>query len=106
MSQRKLVHRPAARRDLASAVSYLRAEGGSSTAHRFVDEVEATFTRLCSFPHLGTPWPTTNPELDGLRRRTLPHFPYSVFYLPTETTIEIVRVLHHRQDFPPLLENI
>lgn len=106
MPQRKLVRRPAARRDLANAVSYLRAGGGSSSALRFVDEVEAAFTRLCSFPHLGTLWPTAKPELEGLRRRTLPHFPYSIFYLPTATSIEVVRVLHNRQDFPPLLENL
>ena len=106
MAQRKLVRRPAARRDLANAVSYLRVEGGSILSHRFLDEVEATFTRLCSFPHLGTPWPTTKPELAGLQRRPLPHFLYSVFYLPTTTTIEIVRLLHHRRDFPPLLENL
>jgi hypothetical protein len=57
----------------------LRAESGYSLSHRFLDEVEATFERLCSFPFLGTPWPTTNLELIGLRRWQLPHFPYSVF---------------------------
>ena len=106
MPQRKLVRRPAARRDLAEAVAYLVTEGGSPLSHRFLDELEATFKRLCSFPHLGTPWPTTNPELTGLRRRPLPRFPYSVFYLPTRTAIEIVRVLHNSRDLPPLLENL
>jgi len=49
MAQRKLVRRPAARRDLANAVSYLRVEGGSILSHRFLDEVEATFTRALLF---------------------------------------------------------
>jgi len=106
MAQRKLVRRPVARRDLAEAVVYFKEEGGSSLSHRFLDELEATFSRLCSFPYIGVPWPTTNPELAGLRRRPLPHFPYSVFYLPTETTIEVVRVLHNSRDLPPFLENL
>jgi len=106
MPQRKLVRRPVARRDLTEAVRYWRAEGGSELSHRFLDELEATFERLCSFPALGTPWPTSTPELLGLRRRLLPHFPYSVFYLPTENTIEIIRVLHNSRDLPAALEDL
>jgi toxin ParE1/3/4 len=106
MAQRNLVRRPAARRDLAEAVRYLRQEGGAAVSNRFLDEVEATFTQLCSFPNSGTLWPTTRPELVGLRRRLLPRFPYSVFYLPSEQTIEIVRVLHNSRDIPVLLEDL
>jgi len=29
--------------------------------------------------------------------------PYSIFYRPTGTTIQIIRVLHERQDIPPIL---
>jgi toxin ParE1/3/4 len=106
MAQRNLVRRPAAQRDLAEAAAYLVTEGGSALSHRFLDELEAAFRRLCSFPHLGKRWPTTNRELTGIRRWPLAHFPYSVFYLPTETTIEIVRVLHNSRDLPPLLEDL
>jgi toxin ParE1/3/4 len=106
MAQRKLVRRPAAQRDLADVVRYLRTEGGATVSHRFLDEVEATFTRLRSFPTLGTPWPTTRRKLVGLRRRLLPHFPYSVFYLPREKAIEIVRILHNSWDLPTLLEDL
>src|SRR5215468_6281058 len=106
MAQRNVVRRPAARRDLAEAVRYLRREGGAALSNRFLDEVEVTFMQLCSFPNMGTSWPTLCPELVGLRRRLLPHFPYSVFYLPSEQTIEIVRVLHNSRDIPPLLEDL
>ena len=106
MAQRKLVRRPAARHDLADAVLYLRREGGAAVSHRFLDETEAPFTRLCSFPNLGTSWPTTCRELIGLRGRIIPHFPYSIFYLPTEKTIEIIRVLHNSRDIPTLLEDL
>ena len=105
MAQRNLVRRPAARRDLAEAVRYLRKEGSAAVSHRFLDEVEATCTRLRSCPTLGPLWPTPRRELIGLRRRLLPHFPYSLFYLPTEETMEIVRVLHNSRDIPALLED-
>ena len=105
MAQRKLVRRPAAQRDLADAVRYLRTEGGATVSHRFLDEVEATFTRLRSFPTLGTSWPTTRRELVSLRRRLIPHFPYSVFYLPSADAIEIVRVLPNSRDIPTMLED-
>jgi plasmid stabilization system protein ParE len=41
-----------------------------------------------------------------LRRLPLKRFPLSVFYRPTRTAIEIIRVLHHARDIPPLLEDI
>lgn len=62
--------------------------------------------RLCSFPTLGTAWPTARRELVGLRRRLISHFPYSIFYLPTEEAIEIVRVLHNKRDLPAVLEDV
>ncbi len=31
--------------------------------------------------------------------------PDSIFYKPTEKTIQVVRVLHHSRDLPPLLED-
>ena len=103
---RALVIRPQAQADVDEHAAYYQANENLLAATRFLEDTRHVFERLIRFPHIGTPWPTTNPELDGLRRRALPHFPYSVFYLPTSTTIEVVRVLHHRQDFPPLLENL
>jgi plasmid stabilization system protein ParE len=81
-------------------------EGGSNVARRFLDDVAHTFTRLHRFPNLGRPWPTRNPAIAGLRRLPLQHFPLSVFYRPTRTAIEIIRVLHHARDLPPLLDDI
>jgi plasmid stabilization system protein ParE len=49
---KKTGRRPAAQRDLAVAVRYLHTEGGTVVSHRFLDEVDATFTRLRSFPTL------------------------------------------------------
>ena len=101
-----LVIRPQAQADVDEQAAYYQATDSISTATRFLEDVRHVFERLVHFPRLGRPWPTTNPELTGLRRWPLPHLPYSIFYLPTATTIEIVRVLHNSRDLPPLLENL
>ena len=103
---RALLRHPAAKRDLAEATAYLVEEGGSEVAHQFLDDVAHAFTRLRRFPNLGRPWPTRNPILAGLRRLPLQRFPLSVFYRPSRNSIEIIRVLHHARDIPPLLEDI
>jgi len=101
-----LLRHPAAKRDLAEATAYLVAEGGSEVAHQFLDDVAYAFTRLRRFPSLGRPWPTSNPTLAGLRRLPLKRFLLSVFYRPTRSAIEIIRVLHHARDISPLLEDL
>jgi toxin ParE1/3/4 len=97
---------PRAQAEVDEEAAHYQATDSLETATRFLDELCQVFERLVAFPHLGTPWPTTRPELLGLRRRLLPHFPYSVFYLPTEHTIEIVRVLHNSRDLPARLEDL
>ena len=54
----------------------------------------------------GQPWPSPNPAHRDLRRAVLPTLPFSVFYRPTKRAIEVVRVLHHAQDIPPLLDEM
>lgn len=102
MPQRKL--RPAAERDIDEAVFYLTDEGGVELSHRFAHELEVTFKRLYSLPHLGKLWPAEMQKLEGMRSLPLPRFPYSIFYLSTDGVIEIVRVLHQRREIEPLLE--
>ena len=104
MVKRKLVKRAAARRDMAEATTRLRRQAGADVAYQFVGQLEAVLGRLCTFPEFGSVWPSQSHK--GLRRAVLRDFPYSVFYRPTDTTIEVVRVLHHSRDTPPLLEDL
>lgn len=106
MPKRALIRHPSAQRDLAEATRYFVEHAGTDVAHEFLDDVEHAFARLVRFSSLGRPWPTRNPVLRGLRRLPLRHFPLSIFYRPTESTIDVIRVLHHARDLPPLLEDI
>jgi toxin ParE1/3/4 len=101
-----LVISPRAQVDVDEEAAYYQATDSLATAARFLDDLRHVFERLVEFPHLGTPWPTQNRQLTGLRRRLLPHFPYSVFYLPSKQAIEIVRVLHNNRDLPASLEDL
>ena len=101
-----LVIRPQAQADVDAEAAYYQASDTPLTATRFLEDLRHVFERLLHFPQLGRPWPTTNRELLGLRRWPLPHFPYAVFYLSTDTALEIVRVLHNSRDLPALLEDL
>src|SRR4051812_34295246 len=76
-----LVISPRAQADVDEEAAYYQTTDSLATATRFLDDLRHVFERLVEFPHLGTPWKTSNRQLVGLRRRLLPHFPYSVFYL-------------------------
>ncbi len=92
-----------AREDVNEQAHYL-AQDTPEVAVRFLEEFERAIEQLLSFPNLGRAWPTKNPNLQGLRRFPLKGFPLSLFYLPTEKTIEIIRVLHYSRRLPPELQ--
>ena len=89
---------------MVEATKRLRKHAGEDVAYEVVAQLQAVFARLCRFPEFGTVWPSQAHK--GLRRAVLRDFSHSVFYRPTDTTIEVVRVLHHSRDIPPLLEDL
>ncbi len=98
-----LILLPRAEADAYDQARYL-AEHSPEAAARFGVDLRVAFDKLLRFPNLGRPWLTRNPELKGLRRLNLSASPISLFYLPTDKTIEIVRVLHHSRQLPAELE--
>lgn len=82
-----------AQRDFYRAQAYYDAEAPDQT-ERFIAEFFATAGRLAEFPNSG-------PELrGGARRANLHVFPYQLWYRVHEGVqeVEILAVLHHRQD--------
>lgn len=96
---------PAARRDLDRHVLWLHAEAGPETATRLAKAAIATFAKLALTPGLGTPIPTPDPELAGLRKWRIDGFPDLLFfYRAIPTGIEVLRLLHGSQDWWSLFE--
>jgi len=89
---------------MAEATKRLRKQAGVEMASKFVAQLQAVFGRICIFPQFGGAWPSQAHK--GVRRAVLRDFPYSIFYRATDTTIEVIRVLHHSRDIPPLLEDL
>jgi toxin ParE1/3/4 len=94
--------RPQAEADALEQTRYLAGETPDA-ALRFIEELAATFDRLARHPRLGRPWPARRRELGGVRRLVLADFPISIFYRPTPEVIDVIRILHHRRNFPPEL---
>jgi plasmid stabilization system protein ParE len=100
-----LIIHETARHDVDGHTEYLD-DQDPDMAERFHSELAHVFERLTTFPAFGQLWPSPNPAHRDLRRAVLPTLPFSVFYRPTRTTIEVVRVLHHAQDIPPLRDEM
>ena len=97
--------RPLAYADLESHVDYLTDHEGLELAERFILAVYDAFDTLSANPEIGAPRQFDSPALSGLRLWPVPGFErWLVFYIPTGTTVQIVRVLHGARDLPTLLD--
>lgn len=90
-----------AQRDFYRAQKYYDAEAPEQS-ERFVDEFFATTRRLQDFPY-------SAPAVRGAARRVSLHvFPYQLWYRvrDEQEAIEIIAVLHHRQDSAQLEDQL
>jgi len=85
-----LVVRDEARRELLEARDYYD-EQRSGYGVRFVEAVEREFELLLQFDHIG------KSVGGGVRRRTLSHWPYGIFYRLRGDELIIIAVAHHRR---------
>ncbi len=92
MARRKVLA-PLARRDIKDIAAYIGAED-SAAARRLVGRIEKTIELLAQRPHAGPP--ARLPFSMPMRRMSVP--PYIVFYVPTETELIVLRVLHASRD--------
>jgi toxin ParE1/3/4 len=95
--------RAAAQHDVEEAVAYYRDEAGTDVALDFVDSFEAAIGSLCDHPLTGSLRFAFELEIPDLRSWSVQRFPYLVFYVPDDETIDVWRVLHNRRDIPAFL---
>src|ERR1700709_2304601 len=95
--------RPEARKDILDAADQI-AEYSLNASDRFLAATENAIKLIAAMPGAGTLRDYGNPALVGLRMWRISKFPkYLIFYLTTETTVEIVRVLHGAQNLQAIL---
>jgi len=93
----------AAARDLEGCASHIRKDSPRS-AIRFARAAKATCRTLLRFPEMGSLFESTTAELTGLRVFPVKGFrSFLLFYRPTSTGIELIRVLHGARDLLAIL---
>ena len=90
--------RSRAKLDIELIVDYLAARS-PSTSLRFIDAIEREFGFLSDFPQAGGIRDLPQSAFPGLRSWPIKGFgKYLIFYRPTDSGVEIVRVLHGSRD--------
>ncbi len=70
-----------------------------NASDRFLKATQEAFRKIATMPGIGSPRDFNNPALQGLRVFFVPRFSkIGIYSLTTETTTEIVRVLHGARD--------
>lgn len=102
----KFTIRPRAREDILRQYAYYLIEGESELiAARFLNAVQSSVARICKQPGMGSPKVLRNLKLAGLRSWPVRGFPdLRVYYLVSEKTLQVVRVLHGKRDVEIMLE--
>ena len=99
--------KPKANQELIEQATYLYlADPGSDASERFLSAAERAFEQLAQMPGLGAVYRFESPRLIDIRRWPVPGFKsHLIFYRPTETGIDVLRVLHGARDIDNLFED-
>ena len=89
--------------DIDDAVDHYRREAGVAVALDFIESVERCVRQIGRSPHLGSLRFSYELDIPELRVLGTRRFPYLVFYVPNDDSIDIWRVLHSRRDIPSTL---
>ena len=103
MTNKPVVLRERARRDVDEAIEHHLAKARSEVALAFIDALEEAFRRMGEFPATGSPRYARELHIRGLRSWVVGGFPYLVFYVERETDVDVWRVLHAARDVPAWL---
>jgi toxin ParE1/3/4 len=93
MVSHKLVIAPAAKNDLKDIYQYGLRQWGQAQSESYLSTIKNQFWLLTQQPLMGTERPELLPDA-----RSLPIESHTLFYRVTANRVEIIRVLHGRQD--------
>src|SRR5437762_10414837 len=104
----RVVWAPAARRDLLDIWRYFAEVASPELADGLLRDIAFAADRLSTDPQMFRVRMDLMPDLPG-GLRSVPVHPYTIFYRVQPTVdgddkgVQIIRVLHERRDFPPIL---
>lgn len=91
----KVFWTPPAEADLNGVILYI-AEDNVDAAFDAAEDIQGAPARLGDMPHMGR-----QGRAASARELVVPHTPYVVIYRIMEKQVEILRVMHGAQDWPP-----
>ena len=104
MSVKEVVPRALARRDIEEAIDHYLEEAGGKAALGFIDQIERAFRHIACRPAAGSPRYAHELDLPGLRAWPVKRYPYLVFYVEREHSVDVWRVLHGKRDVPAWID--
>ncbi|CCA90963.1 type II toxin-antitoxin system RelE/ParE family toxin [Novosphingobium sp. PP1Y] len=104
MTSKPVVPRAVARTDIDNAIEHYLAEAGPEVALGFIDALERTYAAIGKVPGIGSPRWAHELNLPGLRSWRIQGYPWLVFYVEAEASIDVWRVLHAKRDIPAWME--
>jgi toxin ParE1/3/4 len=103
VKSKAIIPRELANRDVDAAVEHYLSENAEAAALGFVEALEKAYTHIGRQPATGSPRYAHELNLPGLRFWPLTRYPYLVFYVESDTHIDVWRVLHGQRDMPEWL---
>jgi len=100
MKQKPVVPRQLAHQDVDEAISYYLSEDAPKAALGFIDALESAYSHIARHPASGSTRYAHEVDIPGLRSWALKRFPYMVFYVEQDASIDVWRVLHESRDIP------
>lgn len=98
MKAKPIIPRAQANRDVEEAVAYYLQDGAKAAALGFVDALEQAYAQISRHPARGSVHYAHELNLPGLRFWPLKRYPQLVFYVESNSHIDVWRVLHGKRD--------
>jgi toxin ParE1/3/4 len=103
VSNTPVVLRALAVRDVEQAVAWYEQAAGGDVREAFISALEAAVGHLARHPAAGSPRYAQALRIPALRLWVLNGFPYGLFYVELDETVDVWRVLHLERDVPASL---
>ncbi|MEB0060191.1 type II toxin-antitoxin system RelE/ParE family toxin [Variovorax sp. LG9.2] len=103
MKSKPIVARERANLDIDAAIDYYLGEDAVQAAMGFIDALERAYAHISRYPATGSSRYAHELNLPGLRSWKLTRYPYLIFYVEFENSVDVWRVLHGQRDIPAWL---
>ena len=98
MSNKRFIPHRFAVEDEEEIVHYYEQTSSEQVSLGFINALDQAFSQLSRYPHMGSPRPEYDLELDWIRSWPLKKFPHLIYYEIQTDHIELWRILHPKRD--------